>query len=198
MSGQMLHNSASTDTDRWLRSYYLLRGAVSLVWVAAALTIGPKAPVVAGALLVIYPAWDALANMVDARQNGGLRRNPTQAFNTAVSSLTTVAVAVALAASMNAVLGVFGVWAALSGLLQLATAVRRWKHAGAQWVMIVSGAQSAAAGAMFLLQASAPETPSVADIAPYAAFGAFYFLVSAVWLTVSAARRRRAAARVAQ
>jgi hypothetical protein len=50
---------------------------------------------------------------------------------------------------------------------------------------------------MFLREAGAPEAPSVADIAPYAAFGAFYFLVSAVWLTVSAARRRRAAARAA-
>jgi uncharacterized membrane protein HdeD (DUF308 family) len=183
--------NALQDADRWLRSYYALRGAVSLVWVAAALTIGPKAPIVAGVLLVLYPAWDALANVIDARQNGGLRRNPTQAFNAAVSILTTVAVAIALAASMNAVLGVFGVWAAMSGLLQLATAVRRWKHAGAQWVMIISGVQSAAAGAMFLLQARGPDTPSVADIAPYAAFGAFYFLVSAIWLIVSAARRRR-------
>jgi uncharacterized membrane protein HdeD (DUF308 family) len=187
----VLDGRESTDTDRWLKIYYLLRGAVSLVWVAAAVTIGPMSPMIAGALLLIYPAWDALANVLDARQNGGLRRNPTQAFNTVVSSLTTVAVAFGLAASMNAVLGVIGVWAALSGLLQLATAVRRWKRAGAQWVMILSGAQSAAAGAMFLREAGAPDTPSVADIAPYAAFGAFYFLVSAIWLTVSTARRRR-------
>src|SRR5438067_2124797 len=110
-----LQHLESTDTDRWLRSYYLLRGAVSLVWVGVALTVGGKSPFVAGALLLMYPAWDALANLVDARQNGGLRRNPTQAFNTAVSSLTTVGVAFGLAASMNAVLGVFGVWAALSG-----------------------------------------------------------------------------------
>jgi uncharacterized membrane protein HdeD (DUF308 family) len=181
----------STDPNRWLRSYYVLRGVVSLLWVLAALTIGTASPYVAGALLLIYPAWDAVANVVDARQNGGLRRNPTQAFNAAVSILTAVAVAIALAASMHAVLGVFGVWAAMSGLLQLATAVRRWKSAGAQWVMIISGAQSAAAGAMFVGLANAPETPSVANIAPYAAFGAFYFLVSALWLTVSAARRRR-------
>ncbi|BBZ62391.1 DUF308 domain-containing protein [Mycolicibacterium monacense] len=181
-----------TATDTWLRSYYALRGAVSLLWVAAAVTIGPRSAAVAGVLLLIYPAWDALANLADARQNGGLRRNPTQAFNAAVSVLTTVAVAVALVASLNAVLGVFGVWAALSGLLQLATAVRRWKTVGAQWLMVVSGAQSAAAGAMFLVKAGAPETPSVADIAPYAAFGAFYFLMSALWLAVSAARRHRA------
>jgi uncharacterized membrane protein HdeD (DUF308 family) len=194
MSVQARENRGSTDASRWLRSYYALRGVFSLVWVAAALTVGPMSPFVAGALLLIYPAWDALANVLDARHSGGLRRNPTQAFNTAVSSLTTVAVAVGLAASMNAVLGVFGVWAALSGLLQLATAVRRWKHAGAQWVMIISGAQSAAAGAMFLREAGGAATPSVADIAPYAAFGTFYFLVSALWLTVSHVRSRRRAA----
>lgn len=179
-----------SDTERWLKSYYLLRAAFSVVWVGAVLTVGTMSPLTAGTLLLIYPAWDALANVLDARQNGGLRRNPTQAFNTVVSSVTTVAVAFALAASMNAVLVVFGVWAALSGLLQLATAVRRWKSAGAQWVMIVSGAQSAVAGTMFLREAGG-ETPSVVDIAPYAAFGAFYFLVSAVWLIVSAARHRR-------
>ena len=191
MSNHMVDEHASTDTERWLRSYYLLRGMVSLVWVGAALTVAGNSPVVAAALLLIYPAWDALANLVDARQNGGVRRNATQAFNIAVSILTTVGVAFGLAKGMNAVLGVFGVWAALSGLLQLATAVRRWKRAGAQWVMVISGAQSAAAGAMFLREAGAPHAPSVTDIAPYAAFGAFYFLVSAGWLVVSAARRRR-------
>jgi uncharacterized membrane protein HdeD (DUF308 family) len=183
----------STDATKWLRSYYTLRGAVSIVWVTAAVTIGATVPAVAATLLLIYPAWDALANVVDAQHYGGVRRNPTQTFNAIVSGLTTVAVAIGLAASMHAVLAVFGVWAALSGLLQLATAVRRWKRSGAQWVMVLSGAQSAAAGAMFLRQSTAPEVPSVADIAFYAAFGAFYFLVSAVWLTVTAARRRRPA-----
>lgn len=190
MSNQLLHDQTPTQTDRWLRSYYSVRAVVSLLWVAAALTIAPKSALVAGALLLIYPAWDAAANAIDARQNGGLRANPTQAFNTVVSCLTTVAVAIGLAMSMNVVLGVFGVWATLSGLLQLATGVRRWKHVGAQWAMILSGAQSAVVGAMFLGEAVGSATPSAADIAPYAAFGAFYFLVSAVWLTVSTARRR--------
>lgn len=190
MSNQLLHHRTSTQTDRWLRSYYLARAVVSLVWVAAVVTIAPRSVLVAGALLLIYPAWDALANAIDARQNGGLRANPTQTFNTAVSSLTTVAVAVGLAVSMNAVFGVFGVWATLSGLLQLATGVSRWKHVGAQWAMILSGAQSAVVGAMFLGEAAGPASPSAADIATYATFGAFYFLVSAIWLTVSTARRR--------
>jgi hypothetical protein len=39
--------------------------------------------------------------------------------------------------------------------------------------MILSGTQSAFVGVMFLQQANAPEVPSIAAIAPYAAFGAF-------------------------
>ena len=97
--------------------------------------------------------------------------------------------AVALGEGMNAVLGVFGVWAGLAGILQLATAVRRWKSVGAQWAMILSGAQSALAGGFFLKQSFGAATPGITDIAPYAAFGAFYFLVSAVLLTISSRRR---------
>jgi uncharacterized membrane protein HdeD (DUF308 family) len=164
--------------------------------VVAALTVGGGAPAAASALLLIYPAWDAAANVLDARQNAGFRRNPTQTFNAVVSGVTTVAVGVALTIGLRTVLAVFGVWAALSGLLQLATAVRRWKSHGAQWLMVLSGAQSAAAGGMFLIQANGPDVPGIADIAPYAAFGAFYFVLSAGWLTVSGARRRQTQASI--
>lgn len=182
------------DGNRWLKTYYLLRGTVSVVWVGAALLVMDHSPVIAGALLLIYPAWDAVANVMDAQKTGGLRNNPTQASNAAVSVITTAAVGVGLTMSMNVVLAVFGVWAALSGLLQLATALRRWKSHGAQWLMILSGAQSAFAGTMFLGKAAGPDMPSVADLAPYAAFGAFYFLVSGLWLIISDARRRRLSA----
>lgn len=177
--------------NTWLKSYYFTRAIVSVIWVAAALTVGKSIPMVGAALLLAYPAWDAAANFTDAQRNGGLRQNPTQALNLAVSGMTTFAVAIALGMSMNAVLAVFGIWAALSGLLQLATAIRRWKSYGAQWAMILSGAQSTLAGVFFVKQASAPGAPGITDIAPYAAFGAFYFLVSAIWLTVSDRRRRR-------
>jgi uncharacterized membrane protein HdeD (DUF308 family) len=181
-----------TDGNQWLTRYYVARAAFSIVWVAAAFTLATSMSAIVGALLLIYPAWDAAANIVDAQSNGGVKRNPTQTLNAAVSAVTTGAVALALATSMNAVLGVFGVWASLTGLLQLATGMRRWKRFGAQWPMILSGAQSALVGLLFLKQANAPEVPSIAAIAPYAAFGAFYFLVSALWLTVTDARRRRA------
>lgn len=181
----------SVGSARWLKNYYFTRAGFSLVWVGAVFGLADGPVGVVAALLVIYPAWDALANVVDARRNGGLRGNPTQTFNAAVSSVTTIAVAVALSQSMNGVLGVFGVWAALSGLLQLATGVRRWKSFGAQWPMILSGIQSTGAGVMFLIESNAPVVPHVTAIAPYAAFGAFYFLISALWLTISEFRGNR-------
>ena len=176
-----------------LRNYYILRAAVSLAWVAAAFTVGRTSTSAAAALLIVYPAWDALANLGDAVRNGGLRRNPSQAINIAVSVLATIAVTAAIGGA-NAVLGVFGAWAILSGLLQLATGVRRWKSVGAQWAMILSGAQSALAGAFFIVQAGGGNASGPADVAPYAAFGAFYFLVSAIWMTVRQRPRASVAA----
>jgi len=176
------------DTSRWLSSYYFLRAGISVGWVAAAFTIGKAMPPAAAVLLVAYPAWDAVANVIDARRSGGLTANPSQALNAAASTVVAVAVALALGWGMHAVLAVFGIWAILSGLLQLATGVRRWK-AGAQWAMALSGAQSALAGTHFILKANGALMPAITDIAPYAAFGAFYFLVSAVWLTVAQARK---------
>jgi uncharacterized membrane protein HdeD (DUF308 family) len=142
-------------------------------------------------MLVAYPAWDAIANYLDASRSGGLARNKSQMLNFVVSVVTAVAVGAALGRDMHTVLQVFGIWAALAGLFQLVTGVRRWKTSGAQWAMILSGAQSGLAGTHMLKRATGALPVSIADIAPYAAFGAFYFLVSAVWLAVSKARRDR-------
>ena len=174
-----------------LARYYLVRAIVAAVWVVAAFVIGRSNATAAALLLVSYPAWDALANWFDAQESGGLGRNPTQTFNVAVSLVAAIAVAVALQSSMNAVLAVFGIWAAAAGLAQLLTGVRRWRTFGAQWAMILSGAQSTLAGVFFVTQAGLAKIPAITDVAPYAAFGAFYFLVSAALLMF--ANRQRTA-----
>ncbi|RXT28791.1 hypothetical protein B5P46_08520 [Rhizobium leguminosarum] len=192
----MMTNDQTTvapgDGEEWLTRYYFTRAAFSAIWVAAALTAGHQSLTAAAGLLIVYPAWDAAANLVDATRNGGLANNRSQAINVTVSAVTTAAVIVALTMSMNWVLGVFGLWAIFAGLLQLGAAVRRWKTHGGQWAMILSGGQSAVAGAFFIAQAQMPEAPSIANIAGYAGLGAFYFLVSAVWRSVTQMRRKRA------
>lgn len=191
MSHSDVLQSNNGSSSHWLKSYYFVRAGVAVAWVAAAFTIGKAMPPIAVALLVAYPAWDAAANFVDARRNGGFISNPSQSLNVVTSVIAGIAVAAAVGTSMNAVLAVFGVWAALAGLFQLITGVRRWRTTGAQWPMILAGGQSAIVGFVFIKQATAPAVPGIVDIAPYAAFGAFYFLVSAIWLTVSEARARK-------
>jgi uncharacterized membrane protein HdeD (DUF308 family) len=173
--------------------YYFIRAGVAAVWVAAAFTIAPSNPILAGVLLVIYPAWDALANARDALANGGFRANAPQALNTAVSAAIALAVLTALQIDMRLVLVLFGAWAILAGLLQLAVGVRRWRAYGAQWAMVLSGAQSALAGGFFIKSAAGPFASVITVVAPYAAFGAFYFLVSGILLALKTRRRAETA-----
>lgn len=172
----------------WLRNYSFVRFAFSALWVVAALVLAPGNAVLTAVLLVVYPAWDAAANFVDARRNGGFGRNRSQFINTIISGATALAVAWALTLNMSAVIVVFGIWAAVSGILQLVTAVRR-RGAGGQWVMVLSGLQSTLAGLFFLMSVGSMAAPGIAIVAGYAGFGAFYFLVSAIWLTVKGMRR---------
>ncbi|MER8572555.1 DUF308 domain-containing protein [Mesorhizobium sp. M1338] len=180
--------SQSSTRPNWLRSYYFGRAIFSIAWIAAAILFSGR-PGPAAFLLVIYPAWDAFANLVDVRVNGGLKANSSQALNVVVSLITALAVIVAIRNGMYAVLAVFGVWAILSGLLQLNTGLRRWRYYGAQWAMILSGAQSALAGGFMISLSLGTVAPTILDIAPYAGFGAFYFLLSAIWLVVAAYRK---------
>lgn len=176
--------------EGWLKRYYFIRAAFSITWIIAVLAIAPSSAAASAVLLVAYPAWDAVANLIDSRRSGGLAANRTQSMNVVVS----IAVALALAVTwpdMHGALGVFGAWAILSGLLQLGTAVRRWKSHGAQWAMTVSGAQSALAGAFFIYQAQLSAVPSIVSLAGYAGFGAFYFLASALSLSAAGWRRKR-------
>ena len=102
-----------------------------------------------------------------------------------------MAVAFALHGNAGGVL-VFGAWAFLAGIFQLAVGIRRRKLGG-QAFMILSGAQSALAGVLFIIR-SFGAAPTIAQLAPYAAFGGFHFLLSALWLTFKRSRAEAAAA----
>jgi uncharacterized membrane protein HdeD (DUF308 family) len=173
-------NQASTMNS--LRNFYFLRAGAALVWVALVFASAPTPVLLAGALLVVYPAWDAIANVLDALRSGGLQANPGQKFNAVVSIVTAAFMAIAFALHGNAggVL-VFGAWALLAGLFQLAVGIRRRKLGG-QVFMMISGVQSALAGVVFVVQAFGV-APGLRQLAPYAAFGGLYFLLSALWLT---------------
>ena len=91
--------------------------------------------------------------------------------------LVAVAVTGCLVLELPIILVIFGVWAIVSGLLQLATALRRRQGNRGQWVMMLSGAQSALAGGFFVAQQGVA-MPVLQTLGGYAAVGAVYFLIS--------------------
>lgn len=170
-------NQSPLERAAWLRKLYFIRAAFSFAWVALAFTVAKGSPALASGLLIVYPAWDALANLLDARMTGGSKINPTQVLNAWMSGLVTVAVMLSLALELRIILAIFGGWAIVAGLLQLATAIRRRKDDRGQWVMMLSGAQSALAGGFFVAQQGSA-APVVQTFGGYAAVGAVYFLIS--------------------
>jgi uncharacterized membrane protein HdeD (DUF308 family) len=186
--------STTTTATSGLRSLYLIRTVFSLIWVALVLTTSAslvatdKPTVIAAVLLVSYPLWDVVATLLERSLTGATNRAGT--VNVGLGLVATAGMLVATSSTVGKALLVFGVWALLSGAIQLVVAVRRRRVVGAQWPMIISGGLSVLAGAGFAGM-STSATSGLSTIAGYSAFGAFWFLVSAVVLTARSRRSTR-------
>jgi uncharacterized membrane protein HdeD (DUF308 family) len=167
-----------------LRKLYFTRAAFSIVWVILIAIFAASNFTVATFLLIIYPAWDVLGTFWDIRINQGASSKTPQYINAAISILTTIAVGLALQHGVPQALIVFGIWAILTGLIQLILALKRRTLLGGQWPMIISGGQSIIGGSSFIILAHDPKM-GITSLAGYAAFGAFYYLLSAFRLKSS-------------
>ena len=181
---------------RGLRTLYLIRVIFSAIWVAlvlllaAGVTNGSGPTPAAVVLLAIYPLWDAVATVVDLRVAPAGPRWP-RLLNIGADLIATILLAVLLPlAGVTAGLIVFGVWAFLTGAVQLILAIRRQRAVGGQWPMMISGGLSVIAGIAFAAMASTPSS-GLATLAGYSGFGAFWYLVAVILLAVKAARASR-------
>ncbi|MEO3767274.1 hypothetical protein [Streptomyces sp. B5E4] len=164
-------------TDR-LRNLYYVRFGFAVIWaVLVALTASTLNPA-SVALLVIYPVFDVVAAVVDFRTPGA-RPRALLRVNMALSLLTAVGLAAAVASDIPDVLRVWGAWAITAGIVQLAVALSRYRLGG-QWAMILSGGISTLAGARFLMTADGAD--SLTSLAGYATLGGVFFLISATRL----------------
>lgn len=185
--------TTTTTTSSGLRSLYLIRVAFSLIWVAlvvttsASLVSTDKPTVIAAVLLVIYPLWDVIATLLERRMAGTGSTDRIGTTNVALGLATAAGMIIAVFSTIGTALLVFGIWALLAGAIQLAVAIRRRRTVGAQWPMVISGGQSVIAGASFAVMSASP-TSSLSTIAGYSAFGAFWFLVSAIALSIRSRR----------
>lgn len=186
----------TTSTPSGLRPLYLIRVVFSLIWVTLVFTTSaslksPDAPtVIAAALLVIYPLWDAIATLLERRLAGNGSTSRIGAINVALGLAATIGMIIAVFSTIGHALLVFGVWAFLSGAIQLVTAIRRQRTVGARWPMIISGGLSVIAGIAFASM-SGSATSGLSTPAGYSAFGAFWFLVSAIALGLRTRRAKR-------
>jgi len=188
--------TTTATTPSGLRSLYLIRVVFSLTWVILVLTTcaslkskdTPTA--IAAVLLTIYPLWDAVATLLERRLAGPGSTSRISAVNIGLGLAATIGMVIAAFSTIGSALLVFGIWALLSGALQLTVAIRRWRTVGAQWPMVISGGLSVFAGASFAIM-SGSKTSGLSTVAGYSAFGAFWFLVSVITLSLRARRERR-------
>lgn len=180
-------NVAAVETARSLRRLYFIRAAFSVSWVILVSLFAKTSMGITSILLIIYPAWDVIGTFWDIRANQNSSSKTPQYINAAISVTTTLAVGVALQKGVPATLMVFGIWAILTGLIQLVLGLQRRRLLGGQWPMILSGGQSVIAGVSFIMLAHAPAM-GITNLAGYAAFGAFYYLLAAFRLSKTVKR----------
>jgi uncharacterized membrane protein HdeD (DUF308 family) len=169
-------------TARSLRTLYFTRTAFSILWVIGLSTVAKTNNAIANTLFIIYPLWDVLATVWDIKANPPETAKTPQYVNIGIGILTTIGVILALQKGVPEALIVFGVWAFVTGLIQLILGLKRRKEIKGQWPMILSGGQSMLAGISFIALAHSP-TMGITNLAGYSAFGALYYLISAIRLS---------------
>ncbi|MFF0345318.1 hypothetical protein [Kribbella sp. NPDC004875] len=165
-----------------LRNLYFVRFGFAIVWAILVMAIAKSINPGAAALIIVYPLFDVAAAISDYRSSGSSRPKAPLYVNIALSLLTTIGLAVALASGIPNVLRVWGVWAITAGIVQLIVAILRWRLGG-QLAMVLSGGISVLAGTAFFAMAGGAN-PSLSGVGGYAILGGIFFLISAIRLHV--------------
>jgi len=173
----------SIESARSLRNLYFVRTVFQVIWAAAVLSTTRTQPQVASILLIAYPLWDVACTLYDlraSRPSEGARTS--QVINALLGSVTALGIALTVFSKPAYSIAIFGAWALGAGLLQLVAGLIRRKQLGGQWAMILSGAQSTAAGIAFVLGGLGGKLHTK-DMGGYAIFGAIYFMIGGILLT---------------
>ena len=170
-------------SDRSLRNLYFVRTVFQVIWAVAVLSTALTQPHIASILLIAYPLWDVACTLYDLRASRPTASASTsQIINALLGSATALGIALTVFSKPAYSIAIFGAWAFGAGLLQLVAGLIRRKQLGGQWAMILSGAQSTAAGVAFVLGGFGGKFHTK-DMGGYAIFGAIYFLIGGILLS---------------
>jgi hypothetical protein len=184
--GAMTGARGPESSARRLRRLYFVRVLISLLWVSTIywLSSSQASGLLVALTLAAYPTIDAIAGMVDNRINPSpllkwmLRGN-------LVAGLVAALAILSVSSDLSSEIRVFGLWAVISGAIQLALGIsRQWSLKG-QWLIIVSGAGSIVGGLAFL-GLSGLTSSGLQALSQYSIGGAVFYLLTAGWLLVSA------------
>jgi uncharacterized membrane protein HdeD (DUF308 family) len=171
----------NTQAARSLRNLYFIRTIVQLIWAGAVIATAAQNPTLGATLLILYPLWDVACTLYDLKTSSGSNSVKTQYANAAVGIITAIGIGLTVYSNPQYAVAIFGIWALLAGLLQLAVGILRRRRLSGQWAMILSGVQSTAAGVAFLLGGLSGKV-HIKDLGGYAIFGAVYFLIAGILL----------------
>ncbi len=173
----------TVESARALRNLYFVRTAFQAIWAAAVLSTATSQPHIASILLIAYPLWDVACTLYDLTASGATGSARTsQLLNALLGSATALGIAFTVFSNPGDSIAIFGAWALGAGVLQLVAGLDRRKQFGGQWAMILSGAQSTAAGIAFVLGGLGGKFHTK-DMGGYALFGALYFLIGGILLS---------------
>ncbi|WP_434447338.1 hypothetical protein [Lentzea sp. E54] len=152
-----------------LRRLYLVRSAFAVLRAGLLFVAGARPGPLGTTPLVAYPLFDVAAEIADLR----VSRTTDSAFglrlNIAMSLFAALGLGLAGSSGVHAVLLVWGAWAVVAGLVQVAVAIAR-RALGGQRPMILSGVISVPVGTYFNVGAFAPD-PSLSNVAGHAVLG---------------------------
>lgn len=167
---------------RSLRNLYFTRTIVQIIWAVTVIATAVQNPPLGATLLILYPLWDVACTLYDLKTSAGSDSAKTQYVNAAIGTATAIGIALTGYSHVQYAVAIFGGWALVAGLLQLAVGILRRQRLGGQWAMILSGVQSTAAGVAFALGGLSGKV-HIKDLGGYAVFGAIYFLIAGILLS---------------
>jgi uncharacterized membrane protein HdeD (DUF308 family) len=174
--------SQTLQAGRSLRNLYFVRTAVQIVWAVAVIGVAVKNQTLGATLLILYPLWDVACTLYDLKSSEGTGSAKTQYVNALAGTLTAIGIGLTGYSHPQYAVAIFGGWALVAGLLQLAVGIIRRRNLGGQWAMILSGVQSTAAGVAFTLGGLGNKV-HIKDLGGYAIFGGVYFLIAGIFLS---------------
>ena len=167
-----------------LRKLYFTRTVFQVLWAGSVIATAVTKPGIAGVLLILYPLWDVACTVYDLNTSALEGSAYVYMINAVLGTATAIGIAFTIFQQPAYAIGIFGAWAFGAGLLQLTAGLIRRKQLGGQWAMILKR-PSVNGGWHCIWLGGLQGKFHAKDLGGYAIFGAVYFLIAGILLSLA-------------